>query len=40
VPDAYQLQFENDIVRVVRIRYAAGAKLPDHMHTGARALRQ
>lgn len=32
LPDAYRLQFENDYVRVVRVHYAAGAKLPDHIH--------
>ena len=34
LPDTYELQFENDIVRVVRIHYAAGVKLPLHTHTG------
>jgi hypothetical protein len=32
LPDAYKLQLENDHVRVVRVHYAAGAKLPDHTH--------
>ena len=32
LPEAYQLQFDNDYVRVVRAHYAAGAKLPDHAH--------
>ena len=32
LPDAYKVQFENDYARVVRVRYAAGAKLPDHTH--------
>lgn len=32
LPDAYKLQFENDYVKVVRVRYAAGAKLPEHTH--------
>ena len=32
LPDAYKVQFENDHVRVVRVHYAAGAKLPDHTH--------
>ena len=34
LPDAYKLLFENDIVRVVRITYAPGVKLPLHTHTG------
>lgn len=32
IPDAYKLQFENEWVKVVRVHYAAGAKLPDHTH--------
>ena len=32
LPDAYKVQFDNDFVRVVRVHYAAGAKLPDHTH--------
>jgi hypothetical protein len=32
LPDAYKVQFENDYVRIVRVHYAAGAKLPDHTH--------
>lgn len=32
LPDAYKTQLENDHVRVVRVHYAAGAKLPDHTH--------
>jgi len=32
VPEAYKLQFENEVVRVVRVHYAAGAKLPEHTH--------
>jgi hypothetical protein len=32
LPEAYRLQFENDVVKVVRVEYAAGAKLPDHTH--------
>lgn len=32
LPEAYQLQFENDWVKVVRVHYAAGAKLPEHTH--------
>ena len=32
LPDNYQVQFENEYVRVVRVRYDAGAKLPEHTH--------
>lgn len=32
MPNAYQVSFENDYVRVVRVRYEAGAKLPEHTH--------
>ena len=32
LPEAYKLQFENDAVKVVRVEYAAGVKLPDHTH--------
>jgi len=32
LPDAYKAQLENDWVKVVRVHYAAGAKLPDHTH--------
>ena len=32
LPDAYQVAFENDYVRIVRVRYDAGAKLADHTH--------
>ena len=32
LPDSYKVQLENDYVRVVRVHYAAGAKLPDHTH--------
>lgn len=34
LPDAYKLELDNDVVRVVRIRYAPGVKLPLHTHTG------
>ena len=34
LPDTYKLLLENDIVRVVRIHYAPGVKLPLHTHTG------
>jgi hypothetical protein len=32
LPDSYKVQFENGHVRVVRVHYDAGAKLPDHTH--------
>lgn len=32
VPEAYTIEFENDHVQVVRVHYAAGAKLPEHTH--------
>jgi hypothetical protein len=32
LPQAYKVQLENDYVRVVRVHYAAGTKLPDHTH--------
>src|SRR4051812_1368563 len=31
-PAQHKVEFENDMVRVVRIRYAAGAKTPMHTH--------
>jgi quercetin dioxygenase-like cupin family protein len=34
LPDAYQVQFENDYVKVVRVHYDAGAKLAEHTHPG------
>ena len=34
LPDAYKAVFENDYVRIVRVHYDAGAKLPDHTHPG------
>lgn len=34
LPDVYKLQLNNDFVRVVRIHYAPGVKLPMHTHTG------
>ena len=34
LPEAYKVQFDNSFVRVVRVHYAAGAKLPDHTHPG------
>ena len=35
LPDAYSLQFENAWVKVVHVRYAAGASLPRHSHPAA-----
>jgi len=32
LPEAYKVQFENEWVKVVRVHYPAGAKLPDHTH--------
>ena len=32
LPEAYKVQLDNDYVRVVRVHYDAGAKLPDHTH--------
>jgi hypothetical protein len=32
IPDAYKVQFENEWVKVVRVHYAAGARLPEHTH--------
>jgi len=32
LPEAYKAQFENEWVKVVRVHYAAGAKLPEHTH--------
>lgn len=32
IPEAYKVQFENPWVKVVRVHYAAGAKLPEHTH--------
>ena len=34
LPKSYQLEFENDRVRVVRVHYDAKAKLPEHEHPG------
>jgi hypothetical protein len=33
LPHAYKLEFENDWVKVVRVRYAPHEKLPAHEHT-------
>ena len=30
LPEAYKAQFENDVVKVVRVHYAPGVKLPEH----------
>jgi hypothetical protein len=35
LPDSYRLQFENEWVKVVRVKYAAGAKLAEHGHPAA-----
>ena len=32
LPESYKVQLDNDHVRVVRVHYEAGAKLPDHTH--------
>jgi hypothetical protein len=32
-PDAYKLQFENELVRVLRVHYAPKAKVPVHDHS-------
>ena len=32
-PDSYKLQFENEFVRVLRVTYAAHAKVPVHDHS-------
>ena len=32
-PDAYQLEFENEWVKVTRVHYAAKSKIPAHDHT-------
>ena len=34
MPDAYKVVFENAYVKVVRVHYAAGAKLAEHTHPG------
>ena len=34
LPDSYKVEFENNYVRVVRVHYDAGAKLPEHTHAG------
>lgn len=33
LPDSYSLQFENDWIKIVRVRYGPFAKLPAHAHT-------
>ena len=32
LPESYTVQLDNEYVRVVRVHYDAGAKLPEHMH--------
>lgn len=32
LPESYKVQLDNDYVRVVRVHYDAGAKLPEHTH--------
>jgi hypothetical protein len=32
LPNNYKLEFENDWVKVVRVHYEVGAKLPEHIH--------
>jgi hypothetical protein len=32
-PEAYKLEFENEYVKVMRVHYAARAKVPEHDHT-------
>lgn len=34
LPDSYKVELENDYVRVVRVHFDAGAKLPAHTHPG------
>lgn len=34
LPEAYKVQLENDFVKVIRVHYDAGAKLPEHTHPG------
>jgi len=34
LPENYKIELDNDYVRVVRVHYDAGAKLPDHTHPG------
>ena len=34
LPKAYQLEFENDWVRIVRVHYEAKGTLPEHEHPG------
>ncbi len=32
LPDSYRVAFENEYVKVIRVHYEAGAKLPEHTH--------
>src|SRR5262245_58792792 len=34
LPESYKTELENDYVKVVRVHYDAGAKLPEHTHPG------
>jgi hypothetical protein len=34
LPESYKVELDNEQVRVVRVHYAAGAKLPEHTHPG------
>ena len=34
LPGSYKVELDNDYVRLVRVHYDAGAKLPDHTHPG------
>lgn len=38
LPKNYQLEFENDWVRIVRVHYDANSELPDHEHPGGMTL--
>src|SRR4051812_5824814 len=34
LPDSYKVELDNAFVKVVRVHYDAGAKLPEHTHPG------
>jgi hypothetical protein len=34
LPESYKVEMDNDYVTVVRVHYDAGAKLPEHTHSG------
>jgi len=38
LPDNYQLEFENDYVKVVRVHYDADSELPEHIHPAGSTL--